>query len=142
MRSRPTEQSDAERAVLNYKHALAIRVARHIVILSLRQPYVYPGDVPQDIVEKEHRQGVVSNAWGTLKACEVIVELSPNFSDPAHGIFHGEKCNTNPGAKSRWTGVYRLCSRARALTWLERNGGVPPEFAPAKPEVTRQMMLV
>lgn len=139
MKSRPTEQADAERAVMAYKHELAIHVMRHIVRLAQRQPYVFPGDIPQDIVAPEHRQGVVSNAWASLKALEIIAEVSPLFTDVAAGIYHGLKCNKNPGAKSRWVSVYRLASAARAQIWLLRNGGAD---SPMNPESSTQLELV
>ena len=132
MKTRPPEQSDAERAVMAYKHELALRVMGFIVRLAQRQLYVYPGDVPQDIVEKVHRQGVVSNAWGSLEALEIIERLPMNFNDERNEIFGGRKCNRNEGAKARWTGVYRLKSAAAANTWLERNGFRQPQPAPER----------
>jgi hypothetical protein len=120
-------QFDAERAVLLYKHKLAVRVMRFIVLLALREPYVSPGDVPEDIVEKQHRQGVASNAWNSLaRGKSPVLEKPPlNFSDERFGIFGGRKRNDNSGAKKRWTAAYRIRSRALALTWLERNSGAP-----------------
>jgi hypothetical protein len=116
---------DAERAVLHYKHELAVRVMRFIVLLALREPYVSPGDVPEDIVGPDHRQGVVSNAWnGLARGKSPILERPPmNFCDDRFGIFGGRKRNDNGGAKKRWTAAYRLRSRDLALTWLARNGG-------------------
>ena len=131
MKTRPPEQSDAERAVMAYKHKMAIRVMFFIVRLAQRQIYVYPGDVPVDIVAPEHRQGVVSNAWGSLESLEIIERLPMSFTDASREIFGGRKCNKNEGAKSRWTGVYRLKSAAAAQTWLERNAP-QPEAAPSR----------
>ena len=138
MKSRPTDQADAERAVLAYKHALALTVMKFIVRLALRQPYVAPGDVPPDIVAAEHRQGVVSNAWGSLTALEILELLPLNFTDERAEIFGGRKRNPNAGAKGRWTGVYRLRSAALARTWLERNG----EWLPSAETQPRQLDLM
>lgn len=117
----PPAISDAERAVNAYKHELLVRVMAHIVRLSLVQAYVFAGDVPEDIIEKEHRQGVASNAWNTLRSLEIIEALPLTYNDPARGIFGGRKQNQNPDAKGRWVGAYRLKSRAAALTWAARN---------------------
>lgn len=125
-----------------YKHELAVRVKRFIVLLALRQFYVFPGDVPVDIVEKEHRQGVVSNAWGSLDALEILEKLPLNFNDAKLEIFGGRKANRNAGRKVAWVGVYRLKSRAAPLTWLARNGGVPSEIKPPEPEKVVQQELL
>jgi len=100
-----TPEFDAERAVLLYKHNLAVRVMRFIVRLALTEPYVSPGDVPENIVGSEHRQGVVSNAWnGLARGKSPILEKPPlNFSDDRFGIVGGRKRNDNNGAKKRWT---------------------------------------
>lgn len=135
MKTRPVDQSDAERAVMAFKHKLAIAVMRFIVIKGLGQTYIYPGDVPDDIVEKEHRQGVVSNSWGGLDALEIIEKLPMNFTDEKAEIFGGRKRNGNLAAKGRWTAVYRVKNAALARTWLERNGGLP-EPRPAVPQPT------
>ena len=89
MKTRPSDQSDAERAVMAYKARLAIAVMRFILLKGLNQRYVFPGDVPEDIVDPEHRQGVVSNAWGCLDALEIIEKLPLNFNDPTREIFAG-----------------------------------------------------
>ena len=116
-----------------YKSRLAIAVMRFIVLNGLRQRYIYPGDVPEDIVEPEHRQGVVSNAWGCLDALEIIQKLPMNYNDENAEIFGGRKQNKNGKAKGRWTGVYFVKNAALARTWLERNGGLP-EPRPAAPQ--------
>ena len=125
MKTRPSDQSDAERAVMAYKARLAIAVMRFILLKGLNQRYVFPGDVPEDIVDPEHRQGVVSNAWGCLDALEIIEKLPMNYTDEKAEIFGGRKRNQNGKAKSRWTGVYFVKSAELAKTWLERNGGFP-----------------
>lgn len=129
MISRPTDQADAERAVMAYKRDLAVRVMRAIVSLALTQRYVYPGDLPPDIVAPEHRQGVVSNAWGSLRALEIIAPISPRVFDDALGILAGKRINKAEGAKGRYVMVYELVSRDRALTWLSRNA-VPAQPPP------------
>jgi hypothetical protein len=117
----PPQISDAERAVNAYKHELLVRVMAHIVRRGLGQAYIFAGDVPEDIVEKEHRQGVASNAWNALRALEIIEALPLNFNDPGHEIFAGRRQNKNDGAKGRWTAVYRLRSRDLAHAWLRAN---------------------
>ncbi|HSV73193.1 MAG TPA: hypothetical protein VLH79_05485 [Chthonomonadales bacterium] len=117
----PPDISDAERAVHAYKHELLVRVMAHIVRVALRQPELSANDIPADLVEKTHRQGVVSNAWNALAALEIIERAPLAFSDPARGIFGGRTMNAHPDAKGRWVAVYRLRSRSAALTWLQRN---------------------
>ena len=142
--SKIPEQFDAERAVLLYKHTLAVRVMRFIVQRALIEPYVSPGDVPENIVAPEHRQGVVSNAWnGLARGNSPVLEKPPlNFSDERFGIIGGRKRNENGCAKKRWTAAYRLRSRALALTWLERNPDPTLATAPARIEKADQMELV
>src|ERR1700743_505255 len=87
MRTLPAPTSDAERAVHHFKHGLLVRVMAHIVRRALVQAYVFAGDVPEEIVEKEHRQGVASNAWNALKALGILKPLPLHFNDPTRGIF-------------------------------------------------------
>lgn len=122
MKTPPQAVSDAERAVNAYKHELLTRVMAAILRAAMREFYVSAKDVPEDIVEKQHRQGVASNAWNALAALEIIERVPLAFTDPARNIFGGRTMNTNEGAKGRWVAVYRLRSRAAALTWLARNG--------------------
>jgi hypothetical protein len=117
----PPPISDAERAVHAYKGELLARVMAYILKVALEQPYVFAGDVPEDIVTEEHRQGVASNAWNSLRALEIIEALPLNFNDAPREIFAGRKQNKNEGAKGRWCGVYRLKSRAAAFTWAKAN---------------------
>jgi hypothetical protein len=121
MKTLPAAISDAERAVNAYKHELLLRVAAVIVRKAMAQAHVSAADVPEDIVDKEHRQGVASNAWNSLAALEIIERVPLTFTDPAARIFGGRMMNTNAGAKGRWVAVYRLRSRAAALTWMARN---------------------
>ena len=139
----PPAISDAERAVNAYKHELLVRVMAHIVRLAMVQAYVFAGDVPEDIIEKEHRQGVASNAWNTLRALEIIEALPLGFSDAARGIHGGRKQNLNPDAKGRWVGAYRLKSRAAAITWATRNHVrlAEAELKPAAPAVQIELTL-
>ncbi len=123
MHSRPIVQADAERAVSAFKHALMTKVMRYIVEKALLQPTVYPGDVPVDIVDAEHRQGVVSNAWGSLRALGIIAPLPVRYFNDEQGIIAGKKINPHDGAKGRMVMVYSIASRQLALTWMERNGG-------------------
>ena len=117
-----TAISDAERAVSNYKHELLVRVMAAIIRVSLQKPFVSCGDIPEDIVPDDSRQGVVSNGYNALVALEIIERLPMGYTDPQNKIFGGRIQNTNPGAKGRWTGAYRLHSAAAARTWMQRNG--------------------
>lgn len=117
----PAQISDAERAVSQNKHKLLVRVMAHIVRRALVQAYVSAGDVPEDIIEKEHRQGVASNAWNALRALEIIKAVPMNLSDEERGIFGGRIQNKNEGRKGAWVTAYRLQSRAAAITWANNN---------------------
>ena len=118
----PQPISDAERAVHHYKHELLVRVMAHIVRRALVQAHVSAGDVPEDIVEKCHRQGVASNAWNALRSLEIIAAVPLAFSDEAAGIYGGRTQNKNGDAKGRWVAVYRLASLAKARAWANANG--------------------
>ena len=118
----PPPISDAERAVNAYKHELLLRVMAHIVRRALVQTHVFAGDVPEDIVAGEHRQGVASNAWNALRALEIIEALPLTHMDEERQIFGGRKLNTNGRAKGRWVTVYRLASLAKARAWANANG--------------------
>jgi hypothetical protein len=137
----PSAISDAERAVNAYKHELLVRVMAHIVRCALVQAYVSAGDVPEEIVEKEHRQGVASNAWNALRALEIIEAVPMNFTDESRQIFGGRSQNKNGDAKGRWVTVYRLYSRAAAITWADKNNvrladSVLPAAEPKQIELT------
>lgn len=118
----PAPIADAERAVNQYKHELLVRVMAHIVRRALVQAYVSAGDVPEDIVGPEHRQGVASNAWNVLRSLEIIEAVPMATCDPERGIFGGRIQNRNEGAKGRWVTAYRLRSRSAAVTWANANG--------------------
>lgn len=141
MKTLSPEISDAERAVSAYKHELLTRVMAHIARTAMRQPYVSAKDVPVDIVSKEHRQGVASNAWNALDALEIIERLPLETTVPGENIFGGRTMNTNEGAKGRWVAVYRLRSRAAALTWLARNGFAHESRTAGRAESEMQMEL-
>ncbi len=136
----PTPISDAERAVHHYKHELLVKVMAHIVRRALLQAYVSAGDVPEDIIAKEHRQGVASNAWNALRSLEIIEAVRLGFTDPMEGIFGGSIKNKNEGAKGRWVTAYRLASRARAVAWANANK-VRLSEAELKPETAVQQFL-
>ena len=121
MLSLPAPIADAERSVSQFKHTLLVRVMAHIVRRALVQAHVYAGDVPEDIIEKEHRQGVASNAWNTLRSLEIIEALPMTYNDAGAGIFAGTKQNPNEGAKGRWVSVYRLKNHALAVAWANAN---------------------
>ena len=122
MKTLPADIADAERAVHHYKGELLAKVMAHIVRRALLQAFVSAGDVPEDIVESQHRQGVASNAWNALRSLEIIEALPLGFTDEAAKIFGGRRQNTNPSAKGRWATVYRLRSRAAAVAWANANG--------------------
>ncbi len=134
----PPQISDAERAVMAYKHELMVRVMAIIVRAALRQPYVSANDVPADCVEKQHRQGVASNAWNSLAALEIIERVPLNFTDESRQMFGGRTMNKNEGAKGRWVAVYRLRSASAAHTWLARNNF---QHAAVRQEVGEQLTL-
>ena len=137
----PPQISDAERAVSHYKHELLVRVMAHIVRCALVQAYVSAGDVPEDIIAKEHRQGVASNAWNALRSLEIIEAVPMNLSDESRGIFGGRIQNKNDDAKGRWVAAYRLKSRSAAITWANANG-VRLAESELKPEARTQLTLV
>lgn len=136
MKTLPPAISDAERAVHAFKHDMLVRVMAHIVRLALHQGFISPNDVPEDIVDKEHRQGVASNACNALVAIEVIERLPLVFTDASLNIFAGRTMNKNESAKGRMVAVYRLRNRALALTWLERNEAGIPAGPPVQLELT------
>ena len=127
MKTLQPEVSNAERAVSQYKHALLIRVMACILEKAMEQPYVSAKDIPEDIVEKVHRQGCASAAWNSLKACELIEPVPMNLSDDRYGIIYGRICNTNPMAHHRMVCAYRLTSRSAANAWFKANGIVKAE---------------
>ncbi|MDR3459582.1 MAG: hypothetical protein P4N60_19305 [Verrucomicrobiae bacterium] len=113
--------SDAERAVHHFKGELLKRVMAHIIRLVLVRKYVSAGDVPEGIVEKEHRQGVASNAWNALAALELIERVPMNVTDEFYKIYGGRIQNLNESAKGRWVAAYRLKDRAKAMAWANAN---------------------
>lgn len=142
MKTLPPPVSDMQRAVSEYKRELLVRVMRAIIAVSFRQPYFCAGDIAEDIVAPEHRQGVVSNAWNSLKALEIIEQLPVRFMDDERGIVAGRMMNRNTDAKGRWVCAYRLRSRGAAETWIDANNAVyrlPASKAPAA--VERELQL-
>jgi hypothetical protein len=139
MKTLPQPITDAERAVNAYKHELLVRVMAVIVRAGLRKLYVSANDVPEDVVEKQHRQGVASNAWNALTALEIIARVPLTLNVDELKIYGGRTCNLNPDAKGRWVAVYRLTSRNLAMTWLDRNG-LASESEAQKPSL--QMELI
>ena len=122
MKTLPKEISDAERAVSQFKHGLLIKVMACIVKKAMGQFYISAKDIAEDIIEKEHRQGVASAAWNSLKACEIIEPVPMNLSDERFGIIYGRIRNDNPMAHGRMVCAYRLKSRGLAQAWLKSNG--------------------
>ena len=113
--------TDALLAVSAYKSALLVDAQRRIVAVAKRKPYFSADDLPTDWLAPEHRQGIASNAFNALRACEVIERLPLMFNDPERDIFAGRSKNGNPGAKGRWVACYRLASLAKAEAWLRAN---------------------
>jgi hypothetical protein len=124
MKALATEIAMANQLVANWKPCPYLRLQVFITRLALRQAYVYPGDVPEDLCARDDRQGVASNVWNNLESLEIIERLPLNFQDAPAEIFGGRKRNRNPSAKGRWTSVYRLYSSAKASEWLRRNEGL------------------
>ena len=122
MKTLAPEISDAGRAVHHYKGELLKRVMAHIVRRALLQAHVSANDVPENIIEPEHRQGVASNAWNALRALQIIEAVPMRFTDEAARIYGGRIQNTNPHRKGAWVGAYRLASRAKAVAWANANG--------------------
>jgi len=84
--------------------------------------YFSPGDIPEDTIDPESRQGVASNAWNSLKALGIIERAPMAVTIQQDGIFGGRKRNGNPHAKGRWCAVYYLKSKSLAIAWLKRHG--------------------
>jgi hypothetical protein len=139
MKTPSTAISDAERAVQNYKHELMVRVMTQIIRLALTKPIISPADIDPDIVPEASHQGVISNSWNSLTSLEIIERLPMGYTDPVRNIFGGRIKNTNEGAKGRWTGAYRLRSKALAETWLARNGNQPVR---ARTDQPKQLEIV
>ena len=126
MKTLPAPISDAERAVSHFKRPLLVRVMAEIIAVGKRKRYFGAGDVREDIVAAEHRQGVASNAWNALKALEIIEQLPLHVTVEAEGIYGGRMMNKNEGAKGRWVCAYRLINAAKADTWLACNRALLP----------------
>jgi hypothetical protein len=137
MKTPSLEIFDANLAVSNFKHEQMVKVMAAIIRIALSKPYFSPADLSADILDERDRQGCVSNSWNSLTALEIIERLPLHFHDPARKIFGGRIKNTNPSAKGRWVGCYRLSSKALAETWLARNC---PQ-APAKQITAEQLQL-
>jgi hypothetical protein len=117
----PATIADAERAVNQHKHKLLVKVMAHILRRALVQAHISANDVPEDIIEKEHRQGVASNAWNVLRSLQIIEAVPMAFTDEAANIFGGRIQNKNPHRKGAWVTAYRLASRAKAVAWANAN---------------------
>ena len=63
MRTLSPELSDAGRAVGNHKPTPYRKLKALIVRAALARGLVYPGDIPEDAVQPQDRQGVASNVW-------------------------------------------------------------------------------
>lgn len=125
-------------AVTRWKYRQFTKMELAIIRHALDHHYVYPGDIAEDIVEAESRQGVASNAWTVLCSLEIIRLCKTDLCDEARGIVLGRKRNTNPKAKGRWTGVYELNHRGLALEYLARHAG---EIAPPPVEKFEQLEM-
>lgn len=126
-------------AVQANKHREFVAVQAAIIRKALAQTYLSAGDIDEDIVRDESKQGVKSNGWNTLRALEIIQRAPLSLNVPALGIFGGRMRNPKPAAKGRWCAVYTIKSPSLARAWMERNGQaleptkretfVPQEFA-------------
>src|SRR5580704_2722169 len=101
-------------AVTRWKNRQFTKMELAIIRHALDHHYVYPGDIAEDIVEAESRQGIASNCWNVLTALEIIRMCKTDLCDDARGIVLGRKRNTNKKAKSRWTAMYELNNRGLA----------------------------
>lgn len=110
-------------AVQAWKHELLVKVQHAILDASDSKAIFSPNDVPEDIIPKDHKKGVASNAWNALRCAEVIERLPMGFTDPALGIYGGrvEKDKAHAMGKGNWVAAYRLKSDALKRTWRERN---------------------
>ena len=113
-------------AVLTWKAGEMTKMECAIVKHALAHHYVYPGDIPEDTIAKQHRNGVASNCWGVLESAGIIAKCPLSFTDETRKIVGGRKRNVNVRAKGRWTAVYFLASRSLAEALLVRVGAQPP----------------
>src|ERR1019366_2896749 len=113
-------------AVTRWKNRQFTRMELGIIRHALTHHYVYPGDIPEDIVQPADRQGVASNSWTVLVSLEILRLCKTDLTDDARGIVLGRKRNTNPKAKGRWTGVYELNNRGLAQEYLSRHAAATP----------------
>ena len=138
----PAPIADAERAVNQYKHTLLVKVMAHIVRCALVQAHVSANDVPENIVEPEHRQGVASNAWNVLRSLQIIAAVPMAFTDEAAHIYGGRIQNKNPHRKGAWVTAYRLASRAKAVAWANANNiRLSEAELPATPRATHGLQI-
>lgn len=126
-------------AVTRWKNREFTRMEIAIIRHALANHYVYPGDIPEDIVDEDSRQGVASNGWTVLVALEIIRRSKTGLVDEARGIVLGRKRNRNKKAKGRWTGMYELNNRGLAMSYLERVGATP---LPPKPMTVEQLEII
>lgn len=117
------EVADAYVAVVNYKHALLVKVQRVILEKAARQPFVSANDVPRELLDEAHHQGVYSNAWNGLSGLKnpILEKLPLSFNDSSRNIFAGRTKSVHASRKGGWNAVYRLASKKAMETWMERN---------------------
>jgi|ERR1041385_948006 hypothetical protein len=108
-------------AVSSFKHLAFVKVQAEIIQAGLQHDVFSPNDIPEDIVAKEDRQGVVSNAWNSLEALEIIERLPVTFHDADRKIFGGKIRSTHKSRKGAWACVYKMKDATLARTWLIRN---------------------
>lgn len=123
-------------AVGAWKQGAFVRMQAAIIRRAMAASHVSPGDVAEDTVADEDRQGVASNAWNSLVALGVLERLPRTATFPAYEIYGGRTRNKNPGAKGRWTAVYRLTSPGLARSWMARHGQpLEPQRVPVQQEL-------
>ena len=132
---KPPETTVPTLAVLTWKHPEMSRMAVAVLHHALGHPCVYPGDIPEDVVREDSRQGVASSVWGWLESAGILRKVPLDYCSEAQKIVYGRKRNTNPHARGRWTAVYTLASRSLAEALLVRLGSPPPIQPTVQPEL-------
>ena len=116
------EVDHATLCVVGWKHPALKTVCGEILRKGISRAWVFPGDIPEDVVDPQDRQGCASLAWTLLRKQGVLARAPLTLSIPAQGIVGGRKKNQNPSAHGRWVSVYTVPSRKLAESWLKANG--------------------
>lgn len=128
-------------AVNGFKHQAFVKAQAAVIQAAMRQTYVSPGDIAEETVAKEDRQGVASNAWNTLRCLGILQRVPMSLTMERAGIFGGRIRNKNPHAKGRWCAVYSLSSRALAEAWLRANAPAALQSPAPHPRFTQPALF-